>query len=82
MIRKYHNHILQTNPRHREEEPQNNNNHKEDKPSNATSSLFPNKMIANLERTQGNTQQNMEQTQNHTMGATINNKSTTIELPP
>ena len=24
MIRKYHNHILQTNPRHHEEEPQNN----------------------------------------------------------
>ena len=23
MIRKYHNHTLQTNPRHREEEPQN-----------------------------------------------------------
>ena len=28
MIRKYHNNTLQTNPRHREEEPQNNNNHK------------------------------------------------------
>ena len=29
-IRKYmyHNHTMQTNPRHREEEPQNNNNHK------------------------------------------------------
>ena len=29
MIRKYHNHTLHTtNPRHREEEPQNNNSHK------------------------------------------------------
>ena len=28
MTRKYHNHTLQTNPQHREEEPQNNNNHK------------------------------------------------------
>ena len=25
MMRKYHNHTLQTNPQHREEEPQNNN---------------------------------------------------------
>ena len=28
MIRKYHNHTLQTNPRHREEEPYDNGNHK------------------------------------------------------
>ena len=34
--------------------------HKEDKQSKATSSLFPIKMIAKLERTHGNVQQNME----------------------
>ena len=28
MIRKYHNHTLQTKPQHREEEPQNTNSHK------------------------------------------------------
>ena len=28
MIRKYHNHTLHTNPRHREEEPHNSNCHK------------------------------------------------------
>ena len=42
----------------------------------------PIKMIAKLERTQSNTQQNMEQTQNTTMGATINKESTTTEPPP
>ena len=34
-------------------------------------------MIAKLERTHSNVQQNMEQTQNPTMGATSNNESTT-----
>ena len=38
-------------------------------------------MIAKLERMHSNVQQNMEQTQNPTMGATINNKSTTTEPP-
>ena len=28
MIRKYHNHTVQTNPQHNEEEPQNTNSHK------------------------------------------------------
>ena len=41
--------------------------------SKATSSLFPIKMIAKLERTQRNAQQNMEQTQIPTIGAQINN---------
>ena len=41
-------------------------------------------IIAKLERTQSNVQQNMEQTQNPTMGATINNnnnnnRTTTLE---
>ena len=37
-------------------------------------------MIEKLERTQSNAQQNVEQTQNPTMGATMNNESTTTEL--
>ena len=56
--------------------------HKEDKQSKATSSLFPIEMIAKLEWTQINAQQNIEQLQNPTVGATINNESTTSELRP
>ena len=81
MIRKNHNHKLQTNPWHRQEEPHN-TRHQEDKQSKATSSLLTNKMIARLEWTQSNAQQNKEQLQNLTMGVTINNKSTTTEPPP
>ena len=43
----------------------------------ATSSLFLIKMIAKLEWTQSNAQQNIEQLQNPTMGVTINSESTT-----
>ena len=39
-------------------------------------------MIAKLERAQIDAQQNMEQTQNPTTGATNNNQSTTTEPPP
>ena len=39
-------------------------------------------MIAKLEWTQSNAQQNVEQLQNRTMGVTINNESTTTEPPP
>ena len=71
MIRKYHNHKLQTNPWHCEEEP--NNNHKTPvRQSKKTSSLFPIEMIAKLKWTQRNAQQNIEQLQNPTMGVTIN----------
>ena len=49
--------------------------HKEDKKRQEASSLFPIKMIAKLERTQSTAQQNMKQTQNPTMEATINNES-------
>ena len=56
--------------------------HQEDKLSKATSSLFPIKMIAILEWTQSNVQQNIEQLQTPTMGVTINKKSTTTEPPP
>ena len=62
MIRKYYNHTLQTNPRHRKEELQDTRNWQEVKQSKATSSLFPIKMIAKLEITHSNVQQNMEQT--------------------
>ena len=56
--------------------------HQEDKLSKATSSLFPIKMIAILEWTQSNVQQNIEQLQTPTMRVTINKKSTTTEPPP
>ena len=59
MIRKYLNHKLQTTPRHLEEEPGRTiTRHQEDKLSKAISSLFPIKMIAILEWTQSNVQQN------------------------
>ena len=50
MMRKYHNHKLQTNLWHREEEPHNNHEslERETSQSKATSSLFPIKMIAKL----------------------------------
>ena len=48
--------------------------HQEDKLSKATSSLFPIKMIAILEWTQNNVQQNTEQLKTPTMGVTINKK--------
>ena len=65
---------IQTNPWHHQEEPH--NNHKtpgrQTKQSNQLS-LFPIEMIAKLEWTQSNTQQNIEQLQNPTVGVTINN---------
>ena len=61
---------------------QSQNIHQEDKHSKATSSLYPIEMIAKLERTQSNAQQNIEQLQNPTMGVTINNESITTEPPP
>ena len=45
-------------------------------------SLFPINMVAKLEWTQSNAQQNIEQLQNPTIGVTINNESTTTEPPP
>ena len=52
--------------------------HREVKISKATSSLFPIKMIAILERTQSNVQQNIEQLQTPTMGVT---KPVTLSFP-
>ena len=82
MIRKYHNHKQQESPWHCQEEPQTIPRHQEDKQSKATSSLFPIEMIAKLEWTQSNAQQNIEQLQNHTVGATLNNESATPEPLP
>ena len=82
MIRKNHNHKLQTNPWYHEEEPHNNHETPGRQTKQATSSLFPIKIIAKLEWTQSNAQQNIEQLQNPTMGVTINNESTTTEPPP
>ena len=81
MIRKYHNHTLQTNPRHREEEPRTlRAMRQEDNLSKATSSLFIIEMIAKLERTPHTALQNKVETQNsNTMGTTINNESTVTE---
>ena len=83
MIRKYHNYKPQTTLWHREEEPLNHHetSGRQIKQSNQLS-LFPTKMIAILERTQSNVQQNIEQLQIPTMGVTINKKSTTTTEPP
>ena len=49
--------------------------HQEDKQSKSTSFHFPIKMIAKLEWTQSNAQQNIEKLQNPTMEVTINNET-------
>ena len=54
--------------------------HQENKQNKAASSLFPIKIIAKLGRIQSNVQLNMEQTQNPTMGAAINNNNRIITL--
>ena len=83
MIRKYHNHKLQTNPWHSEEEPHNNNTrHQDDKQSKATSSLFPTEMIAKLERTQSITQQNIEQLQNTSLAILTCNPAKWVFVSP
>ena len=56
--------------------------HKTNKAKQPSLSLFPIKMVAKLEWTQSNAQQNIKQLQNPTIGLTINNKSTTTEPPP
>ena len=80
MNRKYHNHKSQTTLLNREEEPLNHHETpgRQIKQSDQLS-LFPIKMIAILERTQSNVQQNIEQLQTPTMGVTINEKSITTE---
>ena len=77
MIRKYHNHKLQTTPWHREEEPLNHleTTGKQIKQSNQLP--LPHQDDCNT-----NVQQNIEQSQTPTMGVTINKKSTATEPPP
>ena len=82
MIRKYHNHKLQTTPWHGEEEPLNHHETPGRQIKQSNQLLFPIKMIAILEWTQSNIQQNIEQSQTPTIGATINKKSTATEPPP
>ena len=57
--------------------------HQEDKLSNEISSLFPIKMIAKLEWTESNKQQNIEQLQTPTMGGNnkqkVNNRTAALE---
>ena len=66
MIRKYHNHKQQTRPWHREKRPTITCHQEDTQGKETTSSLFPFKMIAKLEWTQSNAQQNIEQLQNKT----------------
>ena len=57
MIRKYHNHKLQTNPWHHEVEPHNNHETPGRQTKQATGSLFPIEMITKLEWTQSEAEQ-------------------------
>ena len=83
MFRKYHNHKLQTNPWHCEEEPHNHHetSGRQTNQSNQLS-LLTIKTIAKLDLTQLYVQQNIEHLHNPTMGVTITNESTTTEPPP
>ena len=85
MVRKYHNHKLQTNPPHREEEPQDIHNNKtpkrQQKQSNQLSLLHQD----NCKTRKGKvihtkTKTNTEPPQ--TVGGTYNNKSMTTEPRP
>ena len=82
MIRKYHHHKPQTNPWHREEEPQNNQETpgRQTKQSNQLS--LSRQDDFKTRRTHKVVQQNIGQLQNPIMGVTLNNKSTTTGPPP
>ena len=56
MIRKYHNHTLQTNPRHREEAPHKNQKTPGRQTKQKNQLSFPIKMFAKLEKTQSNSE--------------------------
>ena len=66
---------------HRGEEPYNNHETPGRQTKQSKQLSRPIEMIAKLEWTQSNAQQN-KQLQNPTMGVTINNESTTTEPPP
>ena len=74
MIRKYHNHKLQTDPWHCEEEPHNNH----ETPGRQTKLPLPHQDDC---KTRMDIKY-IEQLQTPTMGVTLSNKSTTTEPPP
>ena len=85
MIRKYHNHQLQTTPWHREEKPLNHHETpgRQTKQSNQLSLPHQDDCNTSMDiRERTNVQQNIKQLQTPTMGVTINKKSTTTEPPP
>ena len=84
IIRKYHNHKLQTNPWQGEKSHTTITRRQEDELSKTTSSLLPIKMIAKLEWTYSKVQQNIEQLQTPTNGSynkqqVNNNRTTALE---
>ena len=82
MIRKYHNHKLQTNPWHREEEPHNNHDTpgRQTKQSNQLSLPHQDDCKTRSDIKKHTTKyRTISDSYN---GATINNKSTTTEPPP
>ena len=74
MIRIYHNHKLQTNPWHGEEEPHNNHEtlRRQTKQNNHFSLPHQDDCVTRMDI--NNLQPNTEQLQTHTMGVTINSK--------
>ena len=82
MIRKYHNHKLQTSLWHHEEEPHNNHETqgRQTKQSNQLSLSHQDDCKARMENKQRAA--NIEKPQNPTIGVIINNESTTTERPP
>ena len=82
MIKKYHNHKLQTNPWHREEEPHNNHETpgRQTKQNNHLSFPRGDDCKTRIDTKLRTTEH--EQIQNPTLGLTINNETTTITEPP
>ena len=80
MIRKCHNHTLQTNSGHQEEESQNNNSHYTSG-SNQLSLPHQDDCKTRYDTKYYITKQGPNTEPSQTMGATINNESTTTEPP-
>ena len=74
MARIYHNHTLQTDTLHREEETQSTYSHMTFKAVFKHLSLFPNEMIAKLEITLSTAQENKDQIQKKPTNNRSNNK--------
>ena len=80
MIRNYHNHTLQTNPRHREEEPQNTNSHK-----TLERQLKQNNQLSLPRQDDCKTRKDANKTSakhRTPTNGTLNNEPTTTETPP